>query len=75
MEAKKDAITHFIGMMMPILDVYRLPLAKMHIFYDLVGSGITFNHNGSIFVNLRYYKVWHTCHFRCLFGLPMLIRI
>ena len=75
MEAKKDVIARFIGVMMPILNVYQLPLTKIHIFYDLDGSTITFNRNESIFVNLRYYEAWRTCHFLCLFRPPMLIRI
>ena len=75
MEAKKGVITRLIGVMMPILDVYQLPLTRIHIFYDPDGGPITFNRNGSIFVNLRYYEVWRTCHFLCLLRPPMLTRI
>ena len=49
--------------MVPILDLYRLPLAKLHIFYDLDGNAFTFNHNGSIFMNLRHYEKYRTYHF------------
>lgn len=56
-EAKKDAIARFIGVLMPILGLYGLPLTTIHIFYDLGGSAVTFNRNGSIFVNLRHYEM------------------
>lgn len=60
LEAKKNLITRFIGVMMPILDLYQLPLIKVHMFYDLDGSTITFNRSGSIFVSLRHYEEWRT---------------
>ena len=43
---------------MPLADVYKLPAASLHIFYDTSGSRIAFNRNGSIFLNLRYYEAW-----------------
>ena len=66
MKEKKDVIARFIGVMMPILNLYPLPLTKVHIFYDLGGSATTFNRNGSIFVNLRHYEYLRMRHLLCL---------
>ena len=73
LETKKGAIDRFIGVLMPILDLYQLPLAKVHIYYDPAASTVTFNRDGSIFVNLRYYEGWRTYNFLRLCRL--LIRI
>ena len=61
LEEKGEILDRFIGVMMPILDIYQLSLAKMHIFYDL--GAVTFNRKDSIFVNLRYYEKCRMCHF------------
>ena len=66
LKEKKDVIIRFIGVMMPILNLCQLPLAVVHIFYDLGGSAVTFNRNGSIFVNLRHYEYWGMHHLLCL---------
>ena len=73
LEAKKGVIARFIGVMMPIMNAYQLPLAKVHIYYDPAASTVTFNRDGSIFVNLRYYEGWRTYNFLRLCRL--LIRI
>ena len=73
LEAKKGTIDRFIGVLMPILDLYELPLANVHIYYDPAASTVTFNRGGSIFVNLRYYEGWRMYHFLRLCRL--LIRI
>ena len=67
LEGKKHILKRFIGVMVPILDLYELPLAKLHIFYDLDGSAFTFNHNGSIFMNLRHYEKCRMYHFLRLY--------
>ena len=64
--ARKGAIDRFIGILMPILDLFQLPLTKIHIFYHLAGNTVTLNNNGSIFVNLGYYEGWRTYYFQCL---------
>ena len=63
LEAKMDAITRFTHVMEPIQNLYQLPPTSIHIFYDLAGSTVAFNHNSSIFVNLRYYEELRMCHF------------
>lgn len=67
MEAKKDIITRFVGVVVPILDLFQLPPNSVHIFYDLSGNTVTFNRNKSIFLNLRYYEGWRMLCLLCLF--------
>jgi len=43
----------------PLINLYGLQATSVHIFYDWTGPLIAFNRNGSLFVNLRYYKAWH----------------
>ncbi|TRM69687.1 hypothetical protein BD626DRAFT_474972 [Schizophyllum amplum] len=59
LETKRDAINRFIGVIMPLANVYQLPLSSLHLFMDVSGGVIAFNRNGSIFLNLRYYEAWH----------------
>ena len=73
LKEKKDAITRFIHVILPIRDLYQLPPTSVHIFCDLAGSTIAFNRNASIFLNLRYYEAWRMHRFLCLS--PVLTRI
>ncbi|KAF7321474.1 hypothetical protein MKEN_00668100 [Mycena kentingensis (nom. inval.)] len=59
MPLKYEPLTRFAPIMKGLAEVYSLPLASLHIFYDLDGGLIAFNRNGSIFLNLRYYEAWH----------------
>ncbi|KAH7915898.1 hypothetical protein BJ138DRAFT_824538 [Hygrophoropsis aurantiaca] len=56
---KRDSLARFIHIITRLSDVYNLPLAALHVFYDLGGGLIAFNKNGSIFLNLRYFESWH----------------
>ncbi|KIY52910.1 hypothetical protein FISHEDRAFT_63575 [Fistulina hepatica ATCC 64428] len=56
---KADVIRRFISVIVPLGNVYNLPLVSLHIFCDMTGGIIAFNRNGSIFLNLRYYEAWH----------------
>ena len=58
MRIKQDPIARFIHVMMPLANIYQLPLTSLHIFYDLEGGIVAFNRNGSIFLNLRYFEAW-----------------
>jgi hypothetical protein len=65
--AKKDIIARFIGVIVPIMNLYpELSPASVHIFYTLTGSTVTFNRNGSIFLSLRYYEMRRTHPFLSL---------
>ena len=56
LEEKKHTITRFIGVLVPILDLFQLCPNSVHIFYGCPGSPVTFNRNKSIFLNLRSYE-------------------
>ena len=66
LEAKKDVITRFIDVIVPLRDLYQLPPTSVHVFYDLTGSTVAFYCNAGIFLNLRYYEAWRMPHFLCL---------
>ena len=67
-----DVMTRFVHMMGAIQNLYQLSPTSVHIFYDLTGSTITFNHNLSLFVNLRYYEERRMCYllFLCHINSP-----
>jgi len=75
LEAKEDTVARFVGVMVPILNMFQLPPNSVNIFYDLSGSTITFNHNKSIFLNLRYYEAWRRKISFPIFVFPMLTRV
>jgi hypothetical protein len=58
MSTKHDVIARFIHVLKPLAEIYKIPLASLHVFYDQGGEMIAFNRNGSIFLNLRYYEAW-----------------
>ncbi|KIJ33557.1 hypothetical protein M422DRAFT_783144 [Sphaerobolus stellatus SS14] len=45
--------------LVPLIQLYGIPSRSVHIFHDWSGPLIAFNRQGSLFVNLRYYKAWH----------------
>lgn len=63
MESKKASIARFIHLMRSLALVFGLPLSNLHVFYDLSGTLIAFNRNGSIFLNLRYFEQWRKCQY------------
>ena len=58
LQTKLDSVNRFIGIVLPLKRVFKLPDASLHIFYDLAGPLIAFNSNGALFLNLRYYEGW-----------------
>lgn len=58
LEAKKDVFTRFVGVLVPLLDLFPLPQSKVHIFYRPPGRMVTFNHNNGIYVSLGHYETW-----------------
>jgi len=55
---KKDSLARFIHVLKPLCDIYKLPVSKLHVFYDTSGQLIAFNRSASLFVNLRYFEAW-----------------
>ena len=53
------SVTAFAILLMDCADIFGLDRASIHIFSDDAGSTIAFNHNGSLFFNLRYFENLH----------------
>ena len=63
----QEPLSRFVGIIVPIAEVYNLSVAFLHIFYDVGGGPIAFNREGSLFLNLRYFEAWRKCdqYMRC----------
>ena len=61
MARMRNPLARFIHVVTPLAQIYSLPLASLHVFYDMAGGLIAFNRNGSIFINLRYFEAWREC--------------
>ncbi|TFY51778.1 hypothetical protein EVJ58_g10387 [Rhodofomes roseus] len=59
METKRDMIARFIYVVLPLLEVYKLPRSSIHFYFDKTGQRIAFNRNASLFLSLRYFEAWH----------------
>ncbi|KIY74271.1 hypothetical protein CYLTODRAFT_416120 [Cylindrobasidium torrendii FP15055 ss-10] len=55
----RPSLLRFIQIMTVLSRVYGLTMSTMHVFWEAEGTTIAFNRNGSIFLNLRYYLMWH----------------
>ena len=58
MTAKRDTIARFIYVVLPLLEVYKLPRSSIHFYFDQTGQRIAFNRNASLFLSLRYFEAW-----------------
>lgn len=59
MRANSSALNDFASILIDCGQVFALPLASLHIFYDDHGSTIAFNRQGSLFLNYRYFENLH----------------
>ncbi|KAI9455535.1 hypothetical protein HD554DRAFT_273220 [Boletus coccyginus] len=59
MERKRERLIHFAGIITPIAKIYDLPKGSLRIFYDITSGCIAFNRKGTLYLNLRYFEVWH----------------
>jgi len=60
MQRKRDALARFLHVLNPLVSIYKIPKTSLHIFADKEGLLVSFNRNGSLFVNLRYFEAWRT---------------
>ena len=60
-----DILVRFVDVITPVVEVYGLSFALLHIFYDVAGGPIAFNRDGGIFLNLRYFEAWRECYPSC----------
>ncbi|KAI0299353.1 hypothetical protein B0F90DRAFT_1810632 [Multifurca ochricompacta] len=56
---KHDVLARFLYVLNPLVAVYKIPQACLHVFADKEGQLVAFNRGGSLFMNLRYYEAWH----------------
>ncbi|KAJ1329113.1 DUF3684 domain-containing protein [Microdochium nivale] len=52
-------INAFAVLLREVGDIYSIPAASLHIFFDETGNTIAFNRDGSVFCNLRFYLQLH----------------
>ncbi|KAI6119159.1 hypothetical protein EDD16DRAFT_1791904 [Pisolithus croceorrhizus] len=59
LESKHGPLARFVGVIIYLSKIYDIPTKSLHIFYDTSGGCIAFNCQGTIYLNLRYFEVWH----------------
>ncbi len=59
LDTNVGAIFQFESLLTDVAAVYSLGRSAVHIYYDTAGPTIAFNHQGSIFCNLRYFLQLH----------------
>lgn len=59
-QRKHDVLARFLHVLNPLVAIYKIPQASLHVFADNEGQLIAFNRNGSLFMNLRFYEAWRT---------------
>ncbi|KIJ65877.1 hypothetical protein HYDPIDRAFT_151535 [Hydnomerulius pinastri MD-312] len=59
MEHMHGPLARFVDIIITLSDIYRISTTTLRIFYDVSGGCIAFNCRGIIYLNLRYYEVWH----------------
>lgn len=74
MTTKRDTIARFIYVVLPLLEVYKLPRSSIHFYFDQTGQRIAFNRNASLFLSLRYFEAWRM-HATILLGTALTVRI
>ena len=57
--AHSSALNLFANILLDCGQVFSLPRASLHIFYDEHGSTIAFNRQGSLFCNFRFFEQLH----------------
>ncbi|KAI6097053.1 hypothetical protein F5141DRAFT_481577 [Pisolithus sp. B1] len=59
MECKRGPLARFVDIIISLSEIYNIPPETLRIFYDISGGCIAFNCRGIIYLNLRYFEVWH----------------
>lgn len=58
-ESKRGSLARFVDIIISLSKIYGIPTDTLRIFYDVSGGCIAFNCRGVIYLNLRYFEVWH----------------
>ncbi|KAI6101856.1 hypothetical protein F5141DRAFT_1242841 [Pisolithus sp. B1] len=59
MKRMHDPLARFVDIIITLSEIYRIPTATLRVFYDVSRGCIAFNSRGIIYLNLRYFEVWH----------------
>ncbi|KAI6101844.1 hypothetical protein F5141DRAFT_272169 [Pisolithus sp. B1] len=59
MERKRGPLFRFVDVIIILSEIYRISTTALRIFYDVSGGRIAFNCGGIIYLNLRYFEIWH----------------
>ena len=60
MKRKHKVLSRFLNVLKLLLEVYSISQTSLHIFADKEGRFISFNRDGNIFLNLRFFEEWRT---------------
>ena len=60
MKRKHKVLSRFLDVLKLLLEVYSISQTSLHIFADKEGRFISFNRDGNIFLNLRFFEEWRT---------------
>jgi hypothetical protein len=67
MQRKHDVLARFIHVLKPLAEVYKIPQTSLQVFADKEGQLISFNRNGCLIMNLRYFEARRTSYVFCSF--------
>ncbi|KAF8431347.1 hypothetical protein L210DRAFT_3487780 [Boletus edulis BED1] len=59
MARMQGPLARFVDIIITLSEMYHISTATLRIFYDVSGGCIAFNCRGTIYLNLRYFEVWH----------------
>ncbi|KIJ08708.1 hypothetical protein PAXINDRAFT_182233 [Paxillus involutus ATCC 200175] len=59
MERMRGPLARFVDIIITLSEIYRISTTTLRVFYDVSGGCIAFNCRGIIYLNLRYFEVWH----------------
>ena len=51
-------LARFIHILKALGELYKIPLTSLQVFADTGGQLISFNINGCLVMNLRYFEAW-----------------
>ncbi|KAI6027972.1 hypothetical protein PISMIDRAFT_91498 [Pisolithus microcarpus 441] len=59
MERMHGPLSRFVDVIITLSEIYHISTSTLHVFYDVSGGRIAFNCGGIIYLNMRYFEIWH----------------
>ncbi|KAI6111932.1 hypothetical protein EV401DRAFT_239921 [Pisolithus croceorrhizus] len=59
MKRMDGPLARFVDVILTLSEVYNISATTLRVFYDVSGGRIAFNYGGTIYLNLRYFEIWH----------------